>query len=205
MRLNKNKLLIVVAILIGVSPVLSSGQDVTPGASPARIVGNPGARVTIEVFIDYQCPPCERFNEQLKKIEAKHKNDVKIILRNLPLSPMHLNAVAAARTAEAAGQQGKFREMVNLLFSERSSWADSKEARTMFTSFARRLDLNMNRFLADMDSELVGERIRLDIERAQSLGVEGTPTVFLNGKKLSIEDLFNFDSLSDQIRKETNR
>jgi len=202
--LRASIVLVVVVLLVGVSSIPGSGQDVSPGASPAWIVGNPAARVEIEVFNDYQCPPCNTFNDKLKKIETKHKDDVKIIFRNFPLPAAHRNALAAAQTAEAAGLQGKFREMVNLLYSERLSWVESKEARKLFLAYARKLNLDIYRFVADVDGERVRERIRLDVDRAKSLAVEGTPTVFLNGKKVRVEDTLDFDSLIEQLLKEAD-
>src|SRR5215208_5800119 len=109
-----------------------AGQDIKPGASPVLSVGNLNAPVTIEVFNDYQCPPCASFNEELKKIEAKYKDKVRIVFRNFPLTQMHDNALPAAQAAEAAGLQGKFIEMINLLYENRGQWDSSKNGKQLF-------------------------------------------------------------------------
>ena len=162
-------------------------QEIKPGASPAWAVGNANAAASIEVFNDYQCPPCGKFNEQLQKIRAKHKDDVQVIFRNFPLTPTHPNAHLAAQSAEAAGLQGKFVEMIDELYDHARAWAEADNPRPFFMSYARKLNLDLSRFGLDFDSDLVRERIRLDVERARSLEVQGTPTVFLNGKRVEVQ------------------
>jgi protein-disulfide isomerase len=173
-------------------------QDIKPGASPAWTFGNPNAPVLIEVFNDYQCPPCRAFNEQLKKVEAKYPDNVQIIFRNYPLTRIHLNALLAAQTAEAAGLQGHFVEMINQLYDNAEYWAESEKPRRLFVSYAGKLNLDLDRFSTDLDGELVRERIRSDVERAKSLDVSGTPTVFLNRKKLEPQMTADIVALIEQ-------
>lgn len=168
-----------------------SEQDLKPGASPEWSVGRANAPVSLEVFNDYQCPPCAIFNEELKNIEATYKGNVRIVFRNFPLTVTHVNALLAAQAAEAAGLQGRFAKMINLLYNGRRRWAESRNARQHFISYARRLHLDRRRFTGDIDGAEVRERIRLDVERAHSLGVLGTPTVFVNGKMLSMQTDLN--------------
>src|ERR1043165_164991 len=80
-------------------------QEIKPGASPAWVAGDPNASVLIEVFNDYQCPACARFNEKLNAIQAKHKTGLRITFRNYPLTRTHENALLAAQAAEASGLQ----------------------------------------------------------------------------------------------------
>ena len=178
--------------------------DVKPGASPAWTVGNTNAVASIEVFNDYQCPPCGTFNEQLQKIRAKHKDDVQIIFRNFPLMPAHPNAHLAAQSAEAAGLQGQFLEMIDELFVNAKDWAESDNPKQFFMSYARKLNLDLSRFGLDFDSDLVRERIRLDVERARSLDVQGTPTVFLNGKMVEVQLTLDMAPVIDRALKNRN-
>jgi len=167
------------------------GQDVQLGAIPAWDKGDLNAPVMIEVFNDYQCPPCARFNKELKGIEAKYKSSVRVVFRNFPLTRIHKNALSAAEAAEAAGLQGKFIEMIDLLYDKSEQWHDSDGAGRLFTSYALELGLNVNRFASDMNSEEVRERIRLDVKRAESLDVMGTPTVLINGKDVDVSSYEN--------------
>jgi protein-disulfide isomerase len=134
----------------------------------------------------------------LKKVEAKYPDKVQIIFRNYPLMSIHLNALLAAQSAEAAGLQGHFVEMINQLYDNTSFWAESKNPRPLFVSYARKLNLDLDRFAVDLDGELVRERIRLDIERAKSLEVNGTPTILLNGKLLEPQMTADIVSLIEQ-------
>jgi protein-disulfide isomerase len=184
--------------LLVASALSVSGQQTKPGALPAWTVGHSNAPVVIEVFNDYQCPPCARFNEQLKQIEAKYQDNVQIIFRNFPLRPLHSNALLAAQTAEAAGLQRHFVQMINLLYDNTKEWNESKNPRRLFISYARKLGLNLRQFALDLDSALVRERIRLDVERGKSLEVMGTPTILLNGKMIEPELAADLMPLIDQ-------
>ncbi len=178
-----------------------SAQEKSRGAVPPFIAGNWDARVSLEVFNDYQCPACALFNEKLKTVESLHKHDVKIIFRNYPLTAHHRNALPAALAAEAAGLQGKFLQMIDLLYEKQSEWATATDARRFFKDYARQLDLNLALFARDMDGKGLRERIRLDVERATSLGLQGTPTVLLNGKEIPFTQLEKIERLvADELR-----
>jgi protein-disulfide isomerase len=185
--------IVCVGLLCVVSPNRAVTQDIKAGASPPWSTGNPNAAVVIEVFNDYQCPPCGMFNEELKKVQILYGDRVRIVFRNFPLPQTHQNALAAASIAEAAGMQGKFVEMINLLYDQRHKWAEAKSANKLFSSYAQTLGLDVEKIEHDAASDEVGMRIRLDVERARSLNVMGTPTVFLNGERVRFELLPNFD------------
>ncbi|HEX9963234.1 MAG TPA: thioredoxin domain-containing protein, partial [Pyrinomonadaceae bacterium] len=100
--------------------LFSFGQETKEGANPAWQKGNSGARVKIEVFNDYQCPTCAAFDQNLDDILRKYPNEVLIIFRNFPLTGTHRNAMAAAKAVEAAGKQGKFWEMMRLVYKNQA-------------------------------------------------------------------------------------
>lgn len=173
-----------IAIMCLVAGVGIYAQEIEEGAVPPWASGEEGAPITIEIFDDYQCPPSASMNEELKKVEANYPNQVLIVFRNYPLVRIHSNAFAAATAAEAAGFQGKFREMIDLLYARQDQWSIDKDPSYTFVSYARGLGLDPERFTYDMASELVAKRISLDMKRAEFLRVKGTPTLFMNGKKL---------------------
>ncbi len=160
-----------------------------PGAEPAHVRGDESAPVLIEEFGDFQCPPCGALYPVMKKIEGEMGTRVKVIFRNYPLMKIHKNALDAARAAEAAGLQGKFWEMHDLLYEKQGEWSVMPDARPVFEEFARTLKLDVDRFRADLDSLPVNSRIRSDMTRADSIGVKGTPTVFINGAELAPADM----------------
>jgi len=158
-----------------------------PGAPNPHFRGGATAPVTLEEFGDFQCPPCGRLHGSLKKLEDQYGDRLKVVFRNYPLQNMHKNAFSAARAAEAAGLQGKFFQMHDMLFEHQPEWQDSPEPRPIYASYASRIGLNVDKFKADMERQEVADRVQADFVRGTSLGVSGTPTVFLNGRVLTAD------------------
>lgn len=158
------------------------------GADPPHAVGPITAPVTLEEFGDFQCPPCGALHPELLKIEQAYGPRVRIVFREFPL-PGHEHAMPAARAAEAAGMQGRFWEMHHLLFETQRAWHNAFDARSMFEEYAVRLGLNLEKFRNDLKSQTVEQRIARDAKRGQALGVQATPTVFLNGREVPFESL----------------
>lgn len=158
----------------------------TSGEFKDYVFGNRNAKVVLIEYGDYQCPGCGAAHPTVKTVTEKYKNDVAFVFRNLPLTSVHPNALAAASTAEAAGKQGKFWEMHNLLFDTQSSWENAKVAdrSQIFEGYASDLGLKMDIFKADSGSEAVADKISRDRALAQKLGANSTPTFYLNGIKL---------------------
>jgi protein-disulfide isomerase len=125
----------------------------------------------------------------MKKIEGEYSTRVRVVFREFPLAKIHKNAPDAARAAEAAGLQGRFWEMHDLLYERQGNWNVLPDARPVFQEFARELKLDVGSFNSDMDSLQVNSRISADMSRGESLGVKGTPTVFLNGAELSPDNM----------------
>jgi protein-disulfide isomerase len=126
---------------------------------------------------------------------------LRITFREFPLVPAHRHALAAASAAEAAGMQGKFWEMHDLLYEHQNDWKDAFDVRPIFEGYAKEIGLNMERYQRDVASDQVAQRIFLDGKRGHSLGVKGTPTVFLNGREVPFESL-PADKLRVLIQKE---
>jgi len=169
-----------------------------PGAEPAHIRGGANARVTLEEFGDYECAPCGLLAATLLKVEHAYGNRVRVVFRQFPLD-MHTYALTAARAAEAAGLQGRFWEMHDLLYQNALKWSKdspvlprrlirngardemAKAVRPTFAGYAATLGLDVERFTKDMDSEQVSMRIKSDQERGASVGVDRTPILFVDG------------------------
>ncbi|HKS26313.1 MAG TPA: thioredoxin domain-containing protein [Pyrinomonadaceae bacterium] len=178
------------------SSSLSPGQSSTskttgpqPGADPPNSKGNPNAPVTIEEFGDLQCPPCAAMHPELQKIQQEYGERVRVIFRHFPLTQMHPYALEAAQAVEAAGMQGKFWEMHDWMYLQQEKWTQAPNARQMFLQQAQNLGLNVEKFRQDMNSAEVKQRIILDYNRGMSLGVTGTPTLFINGKQVTSDKM----------------
>src|SRR6266850_1986796 len=140
--------------------------------------------VTLEEFGDYQCPPCGELHPTLKKLKAEFGPNLNFIFRNYPLSEIHKNALLAAQAAEAARVQNRFWEMHDLLYESQKVWSDDVNPKPIFIKFARDLGLDTDRFVRDQESGEVKLRIEADRETGAKLGVNGTPSVFINGRRL---------------------
>ncbi len=154
-----------------------------PGAEPPHIRGSAKAAVALEEFGDFECLPCSVLWSTLKKIEEDYGARLSATFREYPLTK-HRLALDAARAAEAAGLQGRFWEMHDLLYENRLRWINELDARPLFSEYAATLKLDIDRFNKDRDGEEVTQRIALDRERAASVGVDRTPTVFINGAQV---------------------
>jgi protein-disulfide isomerase len=157
-----------------------------PGAVPAHVRGAATAPVMLEQFGDFECMPCFILWPALKNLEKDYAKSLAITFREHPL-PQHHRAVEAARAAEAAGLQGKFWEMHDVLYLQRSKWVHEENVRAIFDSFASELGLDLERFKRDMDGEEVAKRIAADEERGASFGIDRTPVIFINGKRVELQ------------------
>ncbi len=143
--------------------------------------------VTLEEFGDYQCPPCGALHPALKKLKQEFGPNLNFVFRNLPLASIHKNALAAAQAAEAARVQDHFWEMHDLLYENQDLWKDDINPRSIFVKFAADLGLDTARFTRDMDDKQVKLRIETDEAAAAELGVNGTPTVLIDGRQMRSE------------------
>ena len=157
-----------VALQCARGPVFVDVRDAArlgPGSSLYEIV----------VFSDFQCPFCLRTAGALKKLQEAHPKEVTLYFKHFPL-PYHPQSERAARAAEAAKSQGKFWEMHDLLFSHAASLRDD-----IYAELAAELGLEVERFVADMNSSIVTEHLAKDRADGLSAGLDGTPFILLNG------------------------
>ncbi len=149
-----------------------------------NVKGAQNAVVTIVEFSDYQCPACKSYAPVLDEIINAFPNDVRLVYKHYPLRSIHPRADIAARAAEAAGAQGKFWEMTDLLFANQELW--SRQAGTQaFEEYASTLGLNQAQFLSDLESDAAKNKVNNDVALGQSLMITGTPTFYVNGKRVT--------------------
>jgi protein-disulfide isomerase len=141
---------------------------------PSR--GNPQARVTLIEFTDYECPSCGRFHPVLEKILQEYGDRVRLVVRNFPLD-MHQHAMKAAEASEAAREQGKYWEYIALLFENQSALGVEN-----LKEYASKVGLDRQKFDQALSSGKFRDNVKRDIEDGLKVGVNGTPTLFLNGK-----------------------
>ena len=145
------------------------------------------APITLLEYGDYECPPCVSvgYREMVARLLAKYPETIRYEYRHFPLTAIHPNSVLAARTAEAAGAQNKFWEMHEALRESHSRWARSADARPVFLELASQLGLDRAAFLLALDSPATEQAVVQQMEAGRSENIQGTPTVVLNGTRLS--------------------
>jgi len=155
-------------------------------------------------YSDFQCLACKNTHDILKTIEASGSADFEITkkvtfsFRHFPLYQIHDKAYLAAYASEAAAKQGKFWEMSDLLFDNQQSWEKSNDPqKEYFLPYAKKLNLDLNKFKTDSDSKDVKARVDRDLKDAEQMGMNSTPTFFLNGQKLNVN---SFNELKIQLK-----
>ena len=129
------------------------------------------------------------FHPILIEMHKEFGDNLQITFREFPLVPTHQHALAAASAAEAAGMQGKFWEMHDLLYERQNDWKKQFDVRPVFEGYAKEIGIDVDRYNRDVASDYVAQRIFLDGKRGHALGVTGTPTVFLNGREVPFQSL----------------
>ena len=152
-------------------------------AEEVHVRGPADAAVTLEEFGDFQCPPCGAMAGPLQQIERDYASSLRVIFRNFPITN-HEHAHEAAYAAEAAGLQGRFWEMHDLLYREQSVWAKSSDVQSLFDAYAGMIGLNLERFKKDVSGEQVKAKVEGDRKRGEALGVRNTPTIFINDESV---------------------
>src|SRR4029450_292887 len=140
-------------------------------AESPHIRGNPDAPVTLEEYGDFQCPPCGMFAAFVGQLEKEYDPRLRIVFRNFPLKS-HEHAGEAAIAAEAAGLQGRFWEMHDVLYREQDAWSKAPNVRELFESSAGTIGLDLDKFKKDMDSDQIKARVEADRQRGESLGIK---------------------------------
>ena len=160
--------------------VLLSTPRVQVGFDPARVRGNPRAKVMIVEFSDFQCPYCGQVQNTLKTVLAKYQDSVALAFRDMPVTQIHPLAMGAAEAARCAGEEGKFWEYHDLLFADQNGLD-----KTGLAAKAAKLRLDSKQFDSCLAAEKYKEQIQQDTQEGMRAGVSGTPGFFINGVFLS--------------------
>jgi len=158
-----------------------------------HVQGPPEARHTLVEYGDYECPACGQLFQTLGEVRAEIGDELRVAFRHYPLSGIHPHAQRAAEAAEAAGAQGRFWEMHDLLFQNMSALQPRDLDR-----YAQRLVLDLKGFRSDLKTRAFEQRVREDFRRGVANGVYGTPGLFINGKRYN--GALDRDSLLSQLK-----
>ena len=149
-----------------------------------NIKGNASSTIVFMEYSDFQCPACRAYYPIMRELMTEFGDRVLFVFRHFPLTGIHPNAEFAARAAEAAGRQGKFWEMHDLLFEKQNEWAGVAEILPTFESYALLLGIDIQKFKEDFTAEDVKNFVRAERLHAVTSGLQGTPSFFINGEQI---------------------
>jgi protein-disulfide isomerase len=175
--------------------LLDDPIKIATDGDPVR--GLPSAKVTIVEFSDFQCPYCAKASVEVKLILNKYPKDVRFFFKQFPLD-IHSQAAVAAEAALAAQAQGKFWEMHDKLYENFRSIS-----RVRILEWAQQVGLDVTRFKKDLDSHKYLARVTAEEKQGEDAGVAGTPTFYINGKKLNSS--FEFTTVDPVIQAEMKK
>lgn len=208
--------MIVAAVIYGdkqteeVNPVASEEQqEILTVKSDDNIRGAEDPSVVIVEYSDFQCPACASMSTVIEEIVNTNPGEVQFVYRHLPLRTIHPNADLAARAAEAAGNQGKFFEMHDILFEKQSEWSGKSNPRNTFTEYAESLSLDLDIFANDLNSSEARSKVNKGYQEAVTiLGGERfltTPTIVINQEVVPSGSLGRIEQLVKEAIEETSR
>ncbi len=166
-----------------------------------RLSDPPESRATFVEFLDFECEACRAAYPAVEQLRETYGDTVTFVVRYFPI-PSHANAERAARAVEAAAQQGRFEAMYQRMYETQAQWGEQQAPMdNLFREFAAGLGLDMTAFDAAYDDPATLERIRADVADGQALGVQGTPTFFVDGVRVEATDISDLtDALDAALR-----
>ncbi|ORV06293.1 disulfide bond formation protein DsbA [Mycolicibacterium canariasense] len=174
------------------APTADAGGVQVVRDSSHRLNDLPDPKVTLVEFLDFECEGCRAAYPLVEELRNQYGDRVEFVIRYFPLSG-HFNGERAARAVEAAAQQGQLEAMYRKMYETQSEWGEQRvPADDVFRGFATDLNLDMAAFDAAYNDPATLERIRVDQQDGEKLGVMGTPTFFVNGQQIALrraEDL----------------
>ena len=165
------------------APAVASTDILTVQADD-WVKGDKDAPVTLVEYLDFECESCGAYYPIIKELEKEFGAKFRVVTRYFPL-PGHKNSMQAALAVEAAGRQGKYFEMHDILFESQKEWSEKSVAdATLFVPYAKKLGLNLEQFDRDRKDEVVKARVERNKTEGNKLKINGTPSFFLNGAKI---------------------
>jgi len=192
--MNKIIIGIIAVLVLGFGILFFTGDNSSTGTQGTlttwtNIQGATTSKIQIVEYADFQCPACASMHGITKELQKNYPNQIALTFKNFPLTGIHRNALLAAKVAEAAGKQGKYFEMHDMLFETQKDWAVLPSPKEKFTEFARALSLNLEIFDKDINSKEIADKIKADIQDGTKAKITGTPTLFINGVRVENGDI----------------
>ena len=205
---------LVVALVVGARMYRSAQEQERQAVAEQASAGDPGvlvrpdspskgpldAKVTIVEFLDPECEACRAVYPIVERLMSEYPGKIRLVIRYMPF---HVSSVLAASALEAAGEQGRYWEMLEILFLHQPEWGDHHAPRPeLIPTYAERLGLDMDAFRRSYEGIRHHAKVERDRADGEALGVVGTPTFFVNGKRL---ERLGYEPLRTRIEEELAR
>lgn len=184
---------VIILIFVGIFAFGGNKSKSSSGSKSAaqptqHIIGTSSTGVKLVEYGDYECPYCQEYAPIVSQVQQEYNDKISFQFSNFPLVNVHVNAFSAARAAEAAAAQNKFWEMHNALYTAGNwqVWSTASDPTPYFSQYAQQLGLNITQYKADFASTKVNDAINADMTAGNKLGIQGTPTFYLDGKQVTI-------------------
>lgn len=205
---------VLAATLIGVIVIINASNSL-PGSNSTQATtrtpppitnsdltqGLKSSKATLIEYADFQCPACGAYYPLVKQLLSDYKGKIFYVYRYFPLKQIHQNAMLAAQASYAANLQGQFWPMYNLLYQNQNKWANLSNPMDTFVSYAKSLNLNTSKFTKDTQAQGTIDFINNEENAGIQIGINHTPTFFLNGKEVAPQSYEQFKQLINQALK----
>ncbi|MFC4561868.1 DsbA family protein [Nocardiopsis mangrovi] len=182
------------------SPSAPAPEDLLVREDSHYLAEAPGAEVTVVEFLDFECEACRAQFPIMERLREDYDGRINLVIRYFPM-PGHTNSETAATAVEAAARQGELEEMYIKMYETQEEWGESGESKAgEFEGFAEELGLDTERFAEDAADPATLDRVRADFDDGLALGVQGTPTIFVNGRQT--DPMPSYGTLSAMIDRE---
>ncbi len=154
---------------------------VTQATNPSK---DQSIKINLVEYANFQCPACAAYAPLLRQVIQNNKS-VTFVFKHFPLVQIQKNSLIAAKATEAAKLQGKFWEMHDILFQNQEEWSGASNTYDLFLTYATTIGIDTKKFTVDIESKAIEDKVLADFSEGVSLGVQGIPTFFINGKKIT--------------------
>ncbi|OGH07791.1 MAG: hypothetical protein A2W22_01085 [Candidatus Levybacteria bacterium RBG_16_35_11] len=187
--------LIIWGIVAAASSTKNQESIVPPISSNDIATGSATAKANLIEYADFECPACATYSKYIELMKGDFPEDLRVVYRFFPL-PQH--KLISSQVAYAAYKQGKFWEMNKLLYDNQTTWVESSDPNPIFDDYAKQLNLDLDKFHQDQNADSTKKFIEDEYNKGLNIGIDHTPTFYLNGREVEPSSYEDFKSLVEQ-------
>lgn len=164
-----------------------------------HVIGNKNAKVQVIEYADFQCPYCASYDKVMTQLISNYQDKIFYVYKNFPLLTIHDNALLSAVGSEAAAKQGKFWEYKKVVFENQKDWESSLDAQNKIKSYLPSIGIDADKWESDLQDKTLQDKVMTSYQEAMDLGLNGTPSVIINGQRVDLEKIGSYEDLAKYI------